>query len=201
MNYLWGGMLLIGVIYGLITGNLEEVTEAAISSSKEAVSLCVVMAGVMGLWMGIMRIAENAGLIAQLTEKLCPVLKFLFPRIPQGHPAEKYIATNFIANVLGLGWAATPAGISAMEQLADLNREECARTGRSPSVASREMCTFLILNISSLQLIPVTVVAYRSEYGSPAPAAVVGPAIAATLASTAAGVIFCKIMDRKRRRR
>ena len=87
MNYLWGGMLLIGIIYGLAAGNLEAVTEAAVSSSKEAVSLCVVMAGVMGLWVGIMRIAENAGLIAQLTGKIRPVLRWLFPRIPQDHPA------------------------------------------------------------------------------------------------------------------
>lgn len=201
MNYLWGGMLLIGIIYGLAAGNLEAVTEAAVSSSKEAVSLCVVMAGVMGLWVGIMRIAENAGLIAQLTGKIRPVIRWLFPRIPQDHPACQYIATNFIANILGLGWAATPAGITAMEHLAELNREERSRTGRSPSIASREMCTFLILNISSLQLIPMTVVAYRTEYGSTAPAAVVGPAILATLVSTGAGVIFCRIMDRKRRGR
>ena len=201
MNYLWGGMLLIGIIYGLAAGNLEAVTEAAVSSTKEAVSLCVDMAGVMGLWVGIMRIAENAGLIAQLTGKIRPVIRWLFPRIPQDHPACQYIATNFIANILGLGWAATPAGITAMEHLAELNREECSRTGRSPSIASREMCTFLILNISSLQLIPMTVVAYRTEYGSTAPAAVVGPAILATLVSTGAGVIFCRIMDRKRRGR
>ena len=203
MNYLWGGMLLVGILYGAFTGNLNEVTDAVINSSREAVSLCITVAGVTALWCGIMRIAENTGLIASLTRKLKPILRFLFPSMPEDHPAGGLIATNMIANVLGLGWAATPAGLKAMEALEDL--EDARRAGRAAGpvrkkgIASNEMCTFLIINISSLQLIPVNVIAYRSQYGSVNPTAIVGPGIVATAVSTAAAVIFCKLADRKHR--
>lgn len=203
MNYLWGGMLLVGILYGAFTGNLNEVTDAVINSSREAVSLCITVAGVTALWCGIMKIAENTGLIASLTRKLKPILRFLFPSMPKDHPAGGLIATNMIANVLGLGWAATPAGLKAMEALEDL--EDARRAGRAAGpvrkkgIASNEMCTFLIINISSLQLIPVNVIAYRSQYGSVNPTAIVGPGIVATAVSTAAAVIFCKLADRKHR--
>lgn len=201
MNYLWGGMLLIGIIYGALTGNLKEVTEAAIDSSKEAVSLAVAIAGVTAMWTGLMKIAEETGLIRQMTQKMRPVLKFLFPTVPPDHPAYGQISLNMIANVLGLGWAATPAGLRAMEGLAELNQEECRRLGvgknRAPHIATRDMCTFLIINISSLQLIPVNIIAYRSQYGSPNPTAILGPAIAATTVSTIAGVVFAKIMYKR----
>ncbi len=127
-----------------------------------------------------------------------PFVSFLFPRIPKNHPARESISTNIVANVLGLGWAATPAGLKAMEDLAQLE-EKRRQTGYLKNVpkdtASNEMCTFLILNISSLQLIPVNMIAYRSQYGSASPAAVVGPAVLATLVSTFAAVIFCRVMD------
>ena len=118
-----------------------------------------------------------------------------------GHPSESHILTNLIANFLGLGWAATPAGLKAMEELARL--EEDRRAGRLPGpvrkrgVAGNEMCTFLIINISSLQLIPVNVIAYRSQYGSVDPAAIVGAGILATTVSTAVAVVFCRLMDRR----
>ena len=199
MNYLWGSMILIGIIYGIVTGHLEEVSEAAIQSSKEAVSLCVVMAGVTALWVGMMRIAEKSGLLEAMEQRMQPVLNFLFPEIPGNHPSRKSIATNLLANVLGLGWAATPAGLKAMEELADLEEERRRKKQRAVAVgaASNEMCDFLILNISSLQLIPVSVIAYRSQYGSVNPTAVVGPGIAATAVSTGAAILFCRIMDRK----
>lgn len=202
MNYLWGFMILIGVVFAAFNGTLPEVTEAAVSSAKEAVALCITMMGVMSFWVGIMRIAENAGIIEGATKKLKPFLRFLFPDIPKDHPANRFIATNMIANVFGLGWAATPAGLRAMEELAKLEKER--RNGRLPEpvrrrgIASNEMCTFLIINISSLQLIPVNVIAYRSQYGSVNPAAIVGPGIVATMASTIVAVIYCKMMDGKR---
>lgn len=203
MNYLWGFMIVIGVVYAAFHGTLPEVTEAAIGSAKEAVTLSIAMMGVMSFWVGIMRIAENAGIIQGATKKLMPFLRFLFPDIPKDHAANRYIATNMIANVFGLGWAATPAGLKAMEELEKLEDERRKVSGskaREPfGVASNEMCTFLIINISSLQLIPVNMIAYRSQYGSVNPAAVVGPAIVATAVSTIAAVVFCKIMDRKRR--
>ena len=157
------------------------------------------MMGVMSLWVGLMEIAEKAGLIQSASRRIRPLIRFLFPNLPVGHPAEEHITTNLIANVLGLGWAATPAGLRAMEELGRL--EEDRRSGRQPGpiqkrgVASNEMCTFLIINISSLQLIPVNVIAYRSQYGSVNPAAIVGAGIIATSISTLAALLYCKIMD------
>ena len=204
MNYLWGGMILIGIIYGAASGNWKEVTEAALDSSKEAVSLCVAMAGVTAMWVGLMRIAENSGLIAGMVRRMNPLLTYLFPEIPQGHPVRQHISMNLIANFLGLGWAATPAGLQAMEALGELE-EERRETGNGKravpkGVASNEMCTFLILNISSLQLIPVNIIAYRTQYGSVNPAAIVGPAIVATAVTTGVAVLYCKVKNRKRGR-
>lgn len=111
MNYLWGFMITAGIVYAAFTGRLPDVTQAAIDSSKEAVTLCITMTGVMSLWVGLMRIAEKSGIIAGAVNLLKPALRFLFPNIPKGHVAMKYIAENCIANVFGLGWAATPAGL------------------------------------------------------------------------------------------
>ena len=133
-----------------------------------------------------MKVAEKAGMIEGLSRKLSPVLTYLFPRIPKNHLARKYIATNIIANVLGLGWAATPPGLQAMKELQKLNKDK--------EKASIEMCTFLIINISSVQLISVNMLAYRTEYGSNDPAEIIGPALIATILSTIAGVIFSRIM-------
>ena len=191
LNYIWAFMIITGVVYGAFTGKMEEVTNAALASAGDAVSLCITMIGVMALWVGLMEIARKSGLITKLTKGIQPFISFLFPRIPKGHPAREYIATNLIANVLGLGWACTPAGLKAMEKLADLERER----GNQSHIASKEMCTFLILNISSLQLIPVNMIAYRSQYGSVNPAGIIAPAIVATLLSTLAAVAFCKMMD------
>lgn len=199
LNYLWAAMILLGIIFAAFTGRMPDITNAAIDSSKEAISLCITMMGVMSLWVGLMEIAENAGLIQSASRRIRPLIRFLFPQLPAGHPAEEHITTNLIANVLGLGWAATPAGLRAMGELGRL--EEDRRSGRQPGpiqkkgVASNEMCTFLIINISSLQLIPVNVIAYRSQYGSVNPAAIVGAGIIATSISTLAALLYCKIMD------
>lgn len=201
LNYLWAGMILVGIIFAAFTGKMPDITNAAIDSSKEAITLCITMMGVMSFWVGLMEIATKAGIIKALSKKMQPFVKFLFPRLPQDHPANEPITTNIIANILGLGWAATPAGLKAMEELSNLEKErrqQGIRTVRQ-GVASNEMCTFLIVNISSLQLIPVNVIAYRSQYGSVNPAAIVGAAIVATMISTLAGVVYCKVMDGKRR--
>lgn len=216
MNYLWAGMILIGVVFAAFTGRLPEVTNAALDSAKEAVTLCIAMTGVMSFWVGLMKIAEKSGIIAGLSRRLRPILRFLFPGIPEGHAANEYIATNIIANVFGLGWAATPAGLKAMEALQELNLQECEKYGvegsdaqamkakhvskhLAPDIATEEMCNFLIINISSLQLISVNIIAYRSQYGSVDPTGIVGPGIVATICSTVAAVIFCKLMSRKRK--
>ena len=186
LNYLWAGMILLGVVYGMITGTFHELTDGILNSAKEAVSLCIMMCGIISMWSGVMEIAASAGLIEDAAKKIDPVFHFLFPDIPKGHPSQKYMTANMIANILGLGWAATPAGLKAMEHLDRLNH--------SSQAASRDMCTFLILNISSLQLIPINIIAYRSQYGSVDPALILGPAVIATAVSTAAGILFSKIM-------
>lgn len=202
LNFLWAGMIIMGIIYGAFQGTLPDITNAALDSSKEAVSLCITMLGVMGFWMGLMEIATKAGIIQSATKILKPIIRFLFPDIPRRHKVNEYIATNFIANILGLGWAATPAGLQAMEALAEL--EEDRRSGKLPGisrkkgVASNEMCTFLILNISSLQLIPINIIAYRSQYGSVNPAGIIGAGILATGINTLVGVLFCKIVEVKK---
>ena len=196
LNLLWGAMLLIGIVYGAATGRMNEVTDAALSSAKEAVSLCIAMAGIVAMWVGIMEIAKSSGLVERLTRKMRPLLGFLFPDVPGEHRAMEFISANMIANFLGLGWAATPFGLKAMEELAKLEKQ---RKSVSPGTASNAMCTFLILNISSLQLIPVNIIAYRSQYGSVNPTAIVGPGIVATAVSTVVAVVFCKVMERNSR--
>ena len=203
MNMLWGGMLLIGILYGAFNGRMQEITDAVLSASREAVTLCVTMTGILAFWQGLMEIAKDAGLTEVLCGKIRPLIRFLFPEIPADHPAYESISMNFIANFLGLGMAATPAGLKAMKDLENLEekRRRSRFSGREPAppeTASREMCTFLIMNISSLQLIPVTMIAYRSQYGSVNPAAITGPAILATAASTGVAVFFCGVMNQKR---
>ena len=203
------------------------VTDGAIQASKEAVTLCITMLCVMTLWTGVLEIGHRSGLVDQLAGRMGPILTFLFPRLDPDGEARKQISVNMIANILGLGWAATPAGLKAMEELKKVEEERrkggAARqkdtpgqedtagrkdtpgqeetagqraAARQAGTASNEMCTFLIINISSLQLIPMNMIAYRSQYGSVNPTAIVGPALAATFISTVVAVIFCRVMDR-----
>ena len=201
MDLLWAGMLICGMIYAAFSGNLEAVTEIILSSAKEAVQLGIGMAGVLAFWTGLMEIAQDCGLVNRLTRSIRPVIRFLFPYIPDGHRAQEYISLNMIANMLGLGGAATPAGLEAMKALEQIEEERRngRRAGRKrpKGTASNEMCTFLILNISSLQLIPVNMIAWRSQYGSSNPEAIVGPALLATACSTLTAVIYCKWKMRK----
>lgn len=229
LDHLWAGMILAGILWAAFHGRLSDVTLGMLDGAADAVSLGVTMLGVLSFWSGILKIGERSGLVDWLAGKMGPVLRFLFPRLDPEHPAMRHIAVNMIANMLGLGSAATPAGLAGFKELEKAEEErrkkedastvrEDVRLGpvrrervdgkemrgkRSTAVprgtASNEMCTFLILNISSLQLIPVNIIAYRSQYGSADPAAIVGPAILATMASTLVAVVFCKIMDRGRR--
>ena len=198
LNDLWAAMLILGIVYGTLQGRLPELTEAALTSAGEAVNLCVTMAGIMALWVGVMEIAQKSGIIGRVSRVIGPFLDFMFPRLPREHPAREYITTNVIANIFGLGWAATPAGLKAMETLSDLEEERrrMGQQARKKVTASNEMCTFLVLNIASLQLIPVNIIAYRSQYGSVNPAAILAPSLVATLISAVVAVVFCKLMDR-----
>ena len=191
MDYLWASMLLLGIVYGTFTGNLARISDAAISAAGEAISLCITTAGVLTLWTGLMEVAKTAGIIDSASNAIRPLISFLFPNIPKNHPAIPHISLNFIANTLGLNWGATPAGLKAMEELANLEKQR----GNSPTIASDEMCTFLIINISSLQLIPMSIIAYRQQYGSVNPTSIIGPAIAATFINTIVAIVFCKIVQ------
>lgn len=182
-------MILAGMLWGAANGNLDGVTQGLIDSAKDAVTLGITMLGIMSFWCGILEVGNRAGLIDWLTGKMGPALDFLFPDVGRDHPARRPIAVNMVANMLGLGMAATPAGLEAMKALCE---DGSAVDG---GIATNAMCTFLILNISSLQLIPVNMIAYRSQYGSVNPAAVLGPALVATTCSTLAAVVFCKGMD------
>ena len=207
LNGLWAGMLLVGIAYGGFAGTMTEISDGVLEVARESVYLCITMTGVMALWTGLMRIAETSGLTAQMTRAVRPLVNWLFPDIPEDHEAKVHITANIIANVLGLGWAATPSGLKAMDALAKLEEERRNQSTKkavrvapvAPGTASNEMCDFLILNISSLQLIPVNIIAYRSQYGSVDPTAVIGPAIVATTISTVTGILYCKLRGRRRR--
>lgn len=188
LNFLWAGMIVVGIVYAALRGDISCVTNAALDSSREAISLCITMMGIMSFWTGLMEIAVKAGIIPAFSKLLRPVMRFLFPKLPKKHKANEFIITNMIANILGLGWAATPAGLKAMEALGDLQEER----GKDRSIASNEMCTFLIVNISSLQLIPMSIIAYRSQYGSVNPTRIVGAGLIATGLSTLVAGLYCK---------
>lgn len=189
LNYLWAAMILIGILVGTVTGNLGGITQAALDSAAEAITVGITMLGIMALWTGLMRIAENSGMIVSIAAKMGPILGFLFPGLPAGSKALQYISTNLIANVLGLGWAATPAGLKAMEELQILNR--------GSKTASKEMCMFLIVNMSSLQIVTISVLAFRAQYNSASPSEIIGPGFLATLISTIFAIAYTKFMERR----
>lgn len=186
LNILWVLMIAGGILFASFHGTMGKLTEVFISSSTEAVNLCIFMLGVIGVWNGMMEIAVKSGLMKRVSRAMYPFIHWLFPDIPLQHKANEYIAANMAANILGLGWAATPAGLKAMKELKNLE---------NTYEASDMMCAFLVLNISSLQLIPINMIAYRSQYGSVNPTAVVLPAILATMISTLAGILFIKGME------
>jgi spore maturation protein A len=188
LNYLWGFMIVLGVTVGVLRGQIGEVSKATINSSKEAVVLCITMLGIMAMWTGIMQVAKRCGLVGAFTRALRPVIRFLYPDVPKDHIVNEHIASNMIANILGLGWAATPMGLMAMKELKQLNHDS--------EVASCDMCTLLIVNISSLQLIPVNIIAYRSQYGSVNPAEILAAGLIATVCSTCVGITF-SVLARK----
>lgn len=193
INFIWAFMIIIGVVAAVFTGNMEIVNAGILDGTEDAVSLCITMFGIVGMWSGIMRIAEKAGLMDKWTKALSPLMRLLFPDLNTDSRAYKYICTNIIANIVGLGWAATPPALEAMAELAKEN-------GHS-KIASQDMCTFLILNISSLQLIPVSIIAYRAKYGAANPAFIILPGLLATACSTATAVILCLLKNKKKRKR
>ena len=184
--YIWGIMILIGIVVAAFTGRMPDVTNASLESSKDAVNVCFQMLGIVAMWTGLMKIAEKSGLIDSFSNKIMPILKFLFPEVPRNSKALKYISTNLIANMLGLGWAATPAGLMAMKELQKLNKNK--------EIASKSMCMFMIINMSSLQLLSINIISDRSLYNSSNPSEIIAPAFIATIVTTIVGVIVGKIL-------
>ena len=166
VNLVWVAMAVIGIVYAMINGTMEEVNKAVFDGAKDAVTICIGLISVLVFWLGLMKIAEEAGLLKKLVALFMPIVKRLFPEIPKDHPSMGFILSNMMANFFGLGNAATPLGIKAMEQLKELN-------GGKDS-ASRSMVTFLALNTSAITLIPTTVISIRMTYESANPTEIVG---------------------------
>ncbi|SDL64898.1 nucleoside recognition domain-containing protein [Sediminibacillus halophilus] len=192
VNYIWAAMAVIGIIYAMFNGTMEEVNEALFESADDAVMLSIGLISVLVFWLGLMKVAEEAGLLTMLAKLFKPLVTRLFPDIPKDHPAMGYILSNFTANLFGLGNAATPMGIKAMEQMKQLSKTD---------EASRSMITFLAINTSSLTLIPATVIAIRMKYDSVAPTEIVGTTIIATLISSAAAIIIDRLFYYRRVRK
>jgi len=193
LNYLWGGMILVAIVVAIFTGNMAALTNAAIDSAREAIALCITMLGVLSMWTGLMTVAEKAGLISALARRAKPMLRYLFPALGRHHKAHEPIATNFIANILGLGWAATPSGLKAMEIM--------QKDNPTPDTATPSMRMFMVINMSSLQLVTISVVAYRLQYGSANPSEIIGPGLLITIITTIFAVAFCKVLERFERLR
>lgn len=188
INFIWAGLLIIGFVVGAVTGNVEAVTNAAIDNAKTGVELALGLIGVMTLWLGIMRIAEDSGLVEKLAKGLKPITTRLFPDVPADHPAMGAMVMNMAANILGLGNAATPLGLKAMQELQKLNEEK--------DTATDAMVMFLAINTSSITLIPASTIAIMKAAGATTPTEIIGPTIIATTVSTVVAVIATRIMGR-----
>lgn len=193
INYIWFAMIAIGIVTGIVTGNVKAVTDAALSYAESGFEIALGLTAVMALWLGIMRIAEEAGLVTLLSRALRPVLVRLFPDVPAEHPAMGAMLMNMAANILGLGNAATPFGIKAMNELQQLNNE--------PDTATDSMCMFLAINTSSVTVVPATIIAYRTAAGSANATEILGAALAATTVSTTVAIIAAKLLSKRKKNR
>src|SRR3954452_15367619 len=182
INIIWVLLTVIGILFAVINGTMEEVNEAIFKGASDAVTLCIGFISVLVFWLGIMKIAEHAGLLEKLAILFRPIVTRLFPEIPKDHPAMGYILSNMIANLFGLGNAATPLGIKAMEQMKVLNDDK--------TEASRSMVTFLAINTASITLIPTTVIAIRMNYNAASPTDIVGPTLVATCFAAIASILI-----------
>lgn len=188
LNYIWFGLIIVAVLLGGINGKIEEVTKAGLDSAGVAVTISIGLIGVMALWLGIVKIADEAGLMKLLARAIAPVLRRIFPEVPRDHPAMASMMMNIAANMLGLSNAATPLGLKAMEDLQRLNR--------SPGVATNSMCTFLAVNTAGLQLIPASMISLMASAGSKEPTAIIGTTVAASAAAMVAGVLTARLLER-----
>ncbi|WP_409178594.1 nucleoside recognition domain-containing protein [Brevibacillus fortis] len=189
LNVIWLGLIVISIVVAAMTGRMEAINAAAFEGAKTGVTVSLGLLSVLAFWMGMMQIAEKSGLLELLARVLSPIIQVLFPDVPKGHPAMGYILSNMSANLLGLGNAATPMGLKAMEELQKLNPDK--------QNASPAMCTLLAINTASITIIPTTMIAIRMQYGSVNPVEIVGT----TLLSSFAATIVALLIDRMYRYR
>lgn len=185
LNYIWAGLLLFGFITAIINGRVDIATKAAMDSAKAGVNLGIELIGVVCLWNGLMAVAEKGGLVKAFTKALTPLMKIIFPEIPQKHRAVGAMVMNMAANFFGLGNAATPFGLKAMTELQKLNKDK--------ETATDAMCMFLVINTATLQLVPATVIALRSAAGSVNPTEIMLPIWISSIAAFTCGIIICKL--------
>jgi spore maturation protein A len=188
LNYIWFALIVMAVAVAVFRGTAEGVTTGAVESARTAVEISIGLIGVMSLWLGLMKVAEKAGLIALLSRAVAPIMRFLFPEVPRDHPAMGSMVMNLSANMLGLNNAATPLGIRAMEDLQSINPDK--------ETASNAMVMFMALNTSGVQLVPPTVVAVMAAAGSLQPTVIIGSTLIATICSTIAAIIATKVLQR-----
>lgn len=188
VNKIWGFLIVIGVTFCLITDKANLVNEEILNSTKTSLDMVLKIFPVLALWLGISKIAEKSGLLSKLSLKLSIFLKHLFPEIPKGHVSLSYISSNVIANMFGLGNAATPFGLKAMQSLQELNKDK--------KTASKSMITFLVLNTSGVTLIPTTIISLRMMYESNNPTSIIFPCIIITFLSTIGGLLMDKILSK-----
>lgn len=191
VSLVWGSLLLIGILYSFVSGNISLVNDEVLKSSAQALEMFLTMLPIIVLWMGLMQIASDSGLLAKISYKFSFILKRLFPTIPEGHESLGLIASNIIINMVGLGGAATPFGLKAMEKLQELNPKK--------DTATPAMITFLVLNTSGVTLIPTSIISLRAMYGSSNPSEIIAPALLATLCSTVAGLTVDYLIRRRQK--
>lgn len=189
IHIIWLFLLLSGVVAAAAKGNIEMVTMGTLTGAKDAIAVCFGLISILVFWLGMMQIAEDAGLLKKLAKLLGPVARFLFPSVPENHPAMGYILSNMSANLFGLGSAATPMGLKAMEELQKLNPDK--------ETATPAMCTLLALNTSGLTLIPTTIIGLRLKYDSLNPTEIIGPTVVATFIATSMAILIDRYYQRK----
>lgn len=190
INKIWGGFIVLGIVFCLFTGKIEVLNNEILECTKSSLDMIIKIFPVMALWLGIMNIAKVSGLLNKFSKLLSPILKKLFPEIPEGHESFSLIASNIVANMFGLGNAATPFGLKAMKSLQTLNKNK--------DTASRSMITFLVLNTSGVTIIPTTIISLRMMYGSKNPTEIVAACILATLFSTIGGIMMDRLLAKRR---
>ncbi|WP_047151986.1 nucleoside recognition domain-containing protein [Aneurinibacillus tyrosinisolvens] len=193
VNYIWAGMIFFGILTAFITGHGEAVNKAVFKGAETGVTVTFGLISILIFWMGMMKIAEDAGLLKKIARLLGPLVRWLFPTVPKDHPAIGYILSNMTANLFGLGNAATPMGIRAMQELQKLNPD--------PKTATPAMCTLLAINTASMTLVPTTIIGIRLNYNSANPADIVGTTLMATFVATCSAIFIDRWYQRRERRR